>query len=125
MGINEPRREIHVGDVKNMRGNFAIGDGNIQQILSSEPQLTDHLQRLVDQIRGELARTPDLPGAPAAEEALTEITEILADGPVPSRPQRMERARGKLMRALDGITSFATPLVQLTAAIEELLRAKP
>jgi tRNA A37 N6-isopentenylltransferase MiaA len=55
------------------------------------------------------------------EEALTEIDEAIADGEVPSRPRRLERAGQKLMSALKGVAEFAAPLAQLTATIAQLL----
>lgn len=124
MEINEPTRDIHVRDIINKGGNVAFGDNN-QQAIFSESQPVREIRRLIEQIGSELAGVADLPGRPAAEEALTEISEVLADGPVPSRPQRMDRARRKLMNALEGATRFATPLAQLTTAIAELLRSKP
>ena len=123
MEINEESRKIHARDIINKGGNFAIGDNN-RQIISGGSSAAEDIRRLVEQIRGELTRM-DLPGRPAAEEALEEISEALDDGPVPSRPQRMDRAGRKLKNALDGVMAFTTPLAQLAAAIADLVRAKP
>src|SRR5260370_39840879 len=126
MEANEPVQQIHVGDISNVPGNVAIGHHiNQQQVVSGELDLADQIQRLVDQIRAQLAQVAELPGRLDGEEALAEIDETLADGPGPSRPRRMDRPLEKLQRTLDGVTRFATPLAQLAAAIEQLLQAKP
>jgi hypothetical protein len=122
MGASKSERNIRVGDISNVSGNVAVGRGNNQvQNLPGEASPADQIRQLVDQIRSELGQRTRLPGKPDAEEALTEIDEAIADGPVPSRPQRLDRASQKLMRALKGVTEFAAPLAQLTAAIAQLL----
>jgi hypothetical protein len=121
--MNEETRKVHARDISNEGGNLAIGNNN-QQIISGESPSAREIRLMVDQIRRELTRM-DLPGRPAAEEALDEIGEVLDDGPVPSGPQRMDRAGRKLIRTLGGVPRFATPLAQLAAAIADLLRAKP
>lgn len=124
MGINEPSREIHFHDITNEGGNIAFGDYNRQNIIN-ESQPANEVRRLVEQIRSELAWVADLPSRTEADEALTEIIEVLYDGAVPSRPQRLDRARRRLMSALEGVTRFVAPLAELTLAIAELLRSKP
>ena len=115
-------KRVQAGDIYNS-GNLAIGDNNTQtQSLSGERSLTDQIQQLVDQIRSEVRQAAGLPGKTDAEEALTEIDEAIGDGPVPSRPQRLDRASQKLMRALRGVTEFTAPLAALAAAIAQLVQ---
>jgi hypothetical protein len=123
MGVSKSRRDIRVRDISNVSGNVAVGHGNNQvQDLSGEASPADQIRQLMDQIRSELGQRTGLPGTSAAEEALTEIDEVIADGPVPSRPQRLDRASRKLMGALQGVTEFVAPLAALAAAIAQLVQ---
>lgn len=115
-----------MGNISDNSGNIAIGNNNKQKLVKSEvPDLPGQIRSLVDQIRRELGQAENLPDREIAEEALTEITEVLEDGAVPSRSRRIDRALEKLRRAVSEVSAIATPLAQLGAAIGELLRAKP